>query len=477
MKKMLFIGWLIGVLFSACTSFHAPETKTDRQPALFPDYADVTFPPNMAPPNFRICEPAEAYQVEIGCGDRVEIYISNDRQQVRIPVRKWRELMRKAAGKDVFFRISIRQKGHWTVFNDVVNHIAVQPIDPVLVYRLLYPGYELWNEMGIYQRDLTSYAEIPVAANRDFEGQCVNCHTFRNHSSDTMMLHVRGPHGGTLIRRDATFEKMTAKIEGNKLGATYPAWHPSGKYIAYSLNEIQQFFHSSGRKAIEVADLAADIVVYDLETQQMFSDSLLCSDRYMDTFPSWSPDGTSLYFCRSRAYEKGDSLDRIRYDFCRVQFDAEQRKFHSFECLYAASAEEKSVSFPRVSPDGKYLMFVRMDYGNFSIWHPESDLFLFDLENRSMRVLDEVNSDDVESYHTWSSSGHWFVFSSKRLDGLWARPYFAYFDTASGRTGKPFLLPQEDPGFYDTFTFTYNVPELVKAPIGDIGAIVRAINE
>ena len=110
-------------------------------------------------------------------------------------------------------------------------------------------------------------------------------------------------------------------------------------------------------------------------------------------------------------------------------------------------------------------MFTLSNYGNFSIWHPESDLYIMDLTTGATRNLENVNSNDVDSYHTWSSSGHWFVFSSKRMDGLWARPYIASFNPETGETGKAFLLPQEDPMFYDNYTYTYNRPELIKTPV------------
>ena len=58
-----------------------------------------------------------------------------------------------------------------------------------------------------------------------------------------------------------------------------------------------------------------------------------------------------------------------------------------------------------------------------------------------------LNSDETESYHSWSSNGKWLVFSSKRGDGLTARPYFAYFGSPDN-VGKPFVLPQKDPTLY-----------------------------
>jgi len=75
-----------------------------------------------------------------------------------------------------------------------------------------------------------------------------------------------------------------------------------------------------------------------------------------------------------------------------------------------------------------------------------------------------VNSSETESYHSWSSSSRWFVFSSRRIDGLYTRPYIAYIDE-NGNAAKPFLLPQRDPNFYDEFMKSFNIPEFTKGPM------------
>lgn len=477
--ELYFLIYLLLPLLCACAQYHAPDGEVDRCPHIYPDYAGVTFPVNIAPPNFRIEEEGEAFQVEIGkVGEgQPRMVLQADGTVVTIPESGWKDLLEQSAGGKVYFRISALRQGKWMRYADVEDSISVSPIDPYLVYRLLYPGYELWNEMGIYQRDLASYRQTAILANRDFGKQCVNCHTFNQNSPDRMMVHVRGKQGGTLVCTDGKVEKVNPKPQSFKHGATYPAWHPSGKYIAYSANEIQQFFHSAGEKPIEVSDLAADLMIYDVQKHRAFTDSLVYGDAFMETFPAWAPDGKSLYFCRAKAWEKTMPLDSVYYDLYRIQFDVEKEKLHTLECVYEASKEHQSVSFPRVSPDGRYVMFVRSDYGNFSIWHPESDLYLLDLSTGTARNMAEVNSDDVESFHTWSSDGRWFVFSSKRLDGLWARPYFSCFNPETGEAGKPFLLPQEDPHFYDTFTYTYNLPELIKAPVKNAGQLLDAIGQ
>jgi len=98
-----------------------------------------------------------------------------------------------------------------------------------------------------------------------------------------------------------------------------------------------------------------------------------------------------------------------------------------------------------------------------------------DLKTGIYRRL-ECNSDQSDSWHCWSSNSRWIVFSSKRDNGLLARPYFSYFDP-EGREHKPFVLPQKDPTFYDTWLKTYNVPELVSGPVTiPQEELLRAIN-
>ena len=155
----------------------------------------------------------------------------------------------------------------------------------------------------------------------------------------------------------------------------------------------------------------------------------------------------------------------MKYSLCRISFDPINGTFgEQVDTLVSAKALDKSVSFPRPSYDGRYIMYVLSDYGNFSIWHKEANLWLLDLQTNETRELAEVNSDDVESYHSWSANSHWFVFSSRRLDGLYTRPYLASIDGA-GHISKPFLLPQKDPGLYDASLYSFNIPEFVTGSV------------
>jgi Tol biopolymer transport system component len=179
--------------------------------------------------------------------------------------------------------------------------------------------------------------------------------------------------------------------------------------------------------------------------------------KFMDTYPEWSPDGKYLYFCRAPQIGDQYEFKEIRYNLYRVAFDIEKRTFGEAELVFNASQLNKSIAFPRISPNGKFLIMTVSDYGCFPIWHKEADLYSVDLENFKASRMN-LNSDYSESYHSWSSNGRWLVFSSKRGDGLTARPYISYIQD-NGASDKPFILPQKDPEYYDGFLKSFNIPE------------------
>ncbi len=482
MRKSAIIFGALALLLAACTKIQQPEGTMNEPIRMTPEYRGATFPANIAAPSFILesdTQKAEAYIVQVGAeGEEPEIQAKAGRDgKIRLPLKKWHNLLERSKGKNIFIRVLAKVEGQWKLDPTAqISPVSPNPIDGYLCYRLLYPGYELWTAIGIYERNLENYEQRPILENKDFDHQCINCHNFSaNDPGQGLMIHVRGPQGGTLISRDGKVEKINSRFMGSTHGATYPGWSRDGRFIAFSANDIGQVFHSSGSKPIEVVDRAADLMVYDVENRKAYSDSTIYGTDYIETFPNWAPDNRTIYFCRARGIDETFPLDSVRYDLCSIAFDPTSGLFSDMKVLYAASADSASVSFPRCSPDGRWLMFTRSDYGNFSIWHPEAQLCLMDLQTGQWRFMDEVNSESIESYHSWDSSGRWFVFSSKRMDGLWARPFIAAFDPATGRAATPFCLPQKDPDFYQEFTRTFNIPELISSPVVNTDALLHGI--
>ena len=193
---------------------------------------------------------------------------------------------------------------------------------------------------------------------------------------------------------------------------------------------------------------------------------LLCRKESFETFPAFSADGTKLYFCSAEAQVMPENYKNVRYSLCSIDFDPTDGTFgNKVDTLISAVKLGKSISFPRPSYNGRYIMYTLSDYGNFSIWHREADLWLLDLRSGISRNLIEVNSQETESFHNWSSNSHWFVFSSRRDDGLYTRLYLASINE-KGEVSKPFMLPQQNPlEYYTELLYSYNVPDFISEPI------------
>ena len=464
--------WMILGLM-ACSGPVRIQKNLEVKPEIFPDYVDVTIPPNIAPLNFKLKDACVEARAILECGpEKLEIKTGKDACFV-IPASGWKRLLRAASGNHLNVTVQAFVNDEWIAYAPFIIKVAKEPVDGWLAYRLIEPGYELWNRMGIYQRNLENYTENAIIENKMSGNNCMNCHSFCRQDPEKMLFHMRAELPGTYIINRKSVEKLDTKAGEKVQSLVYPSWHPSGNFVAFSVNNTRQAFHMNDKNRIEVYDLSSDVVVYDVNKHEVVTDSLIFSDKAFETFPTFSPDGKTLYFCSAQAKEIPKDFKSVKYSLCSISFDPETRRFgHQVDTLYSSEqatvqitgAEHKSASFPRVSPDGKQLVFTLSEYGNFSIWHKDADLYRIDLDSGVMHRMDEVNSDDVESYHSWSSNSRWLVFSSRRIDGLYTRPYLVHIDE-NGKTGKPFVLPQEDPDFYSRFMFSYNIPEFVKGKV------------
>ena len=438
----------------------------DRLPHIRPDYTETVIPPNIAPLNFLVEEPGTHYRVKIysARGDGIDILSRSP--TIVIPPGPWKKLLTANPGEELAWDVYVRKRhGRWSRFDTITGTIALEDIDDYLVYRLIKPLYTLYTDIGVYQRNLRNYDESGVLYGRQFpHGPCINCHTFLDNRTDRMTLGIRSEDYGSsaLISQGSVVTKLDTKFG-------YNSWHPSGRLVAYSLNKVRQFFHAAGVEVRDVVDLDSDLVYYEVGSQTVKTTTGISDPDRLETYPTWSPDGRHLYFCsapilwsdRNRAPPEG--YEKVRYDLRRIRYDVETDTWGEPETVLAADEAGLSILLPRLSPDGKFLLFCMSEYGCFPIFQPSSDLYLLDLETGEYRRL-EINSDRSESWHSWSSNSRWFVFSSKRRDGVFTRLYLSYFDK-TGKAHKPIILPQKDPTFYDSFLKTYSVPELVIEPV------------
>lgn len=468
MKKLIISLCLCASVFQLLSCSFGPENPTmvDQLPAIYPDYVGVTVPAEIAPLNFNSTDEAvDCIDVVVKGSKGGELHVQGDFAD--FDVDEWHQLTAQNIGGQLVFTVCEREDGQWLQYKDFTVDVSIYPLDEWgLTYRRIAPGYEVFSKMGLYQRDLSSFDEYAIIENTQVPGMCVNCHSAHQTDPSKFVFHVRGEHGATMFQIDGQREWL--KAANNQLGGSmvYPYWHPSGKYCAFSTNQTKQGFHVVPNERIEVFDLSSDVFVYDPATHELLMDSLLSTKDWSENSPVFSPDGKTLYYMTCKQQEYPLYYKDEKYNLCKISFDPETGKYgERVDTIFNAVAMGKSLTWPRPSYDGKYMLFTLMDYGYFSIWHEESQQWLLDLKTGEARELTEINSPKADSYHNWTTNSRWIVFTSRRDDGYYSRLYLACID-AKGHFSKPFMLPQRNPKeYYEASIYSFNTPDFTKTKV------------
>lgn len=453
----------------ACSNNYTIKSELNKTCPIYPNYMGVTVPYNIAPLNMQTDSIESGFVRLYAKESNQMLYYKIKDHKVKFNKSEWHDLLEANKGEQIYVTF-VNDKGE--AYRDFIIKVANEPIDKYIAYRLIEPGFQQWSEMGLYQRDLESFKQSAIIENKNTDFSCMNCHSFGNRDANNMLFHVRSTdYAGTYIWIDGKMEKLNTKTPQTISALVYPSWHPSNKYIAFSVNDTKQTFYTGNPDKIEVFDYKSDVVVYDVEKHEMVTAPQLFSKAQFETFPTFSSDGKRLFFCSADSTQMPHNLDKVRYALCAIDFNPETREFgNKVDTIYKDI--QKSATLPRVSPDGKYLLFTVGNYGNFHIWHKSSNLWLHDFATGKNTIARRWNSNDVESYHSWSSNSRWVVFSSRRDEGLHTRLYIGYIDE-NGEMGRPFLLPQEDPSHNNRLMKSYNIPEFVKGKIDEKGYEVR----
>ena len=468
MKRRLSILCLgLGLLWGAGCAHPQPQVR-DVLPPIYPDYTQITIPANIAPLHFQVedslgrtCPLVDV----VASAPNAKPLHARGKRVARWPLERWRALLKAATGSAITVTVTALVDGRPVQFAPFTWDVAPELVDPFLSYRLIEPGYEVWYALQLKERNVTSFRERTLADNNLTERSCMNCHTYGSQDSQYSFFHLRGAHGGTVLNQNGALRKLTLKPKDGISAAVYGDLHPNRRTGVFSTNTIIPAFHGY-KERFEVYDAESDLILVDFNTEEV-TPFPTYRDGDFRTFPVFSADGRHIYYCYAPHTALPDSIRSLRYDLLSLPFDPQTGLWSTSapDTLYSARRQGRSVCHPKASPDGHYVLFTLADYGTFPIWHQETDLYLLNLQTRALDSLPEANSPTYsDTYHSWSSNSRWFVFASKRDDGLYGKPYFCYVD-AQGHAHKPFVLPQKDPMTYRNTLKSFNIPELSKGAL------------
>lgn len=447
-------------------------------PPIWPDYAGVTIPVNIAPLDFGV-KPGSGYSaLKVSVFDSTgEEVLSSGGDCTCFGLKRWHGTLAENADSFLEFRVMMKNAEGWTRFAPLRMNVSRDSIDYGLTYRRIFPGYQSFGHMGIYERRLSDFSERILTDSRMLDAGCVNCHAQNRTDPRQYSLHVRGAHSATMLTREGLTEYLDTRTDSTGGFFVYPYWHPSGKYIAYSVNTTRQSFYSAHDKKIEVYDEASDVIVYCPDTREIMRPALLNSKASLETKPAFSADGRTLYFCTAPAGKMPEDIRDTKYSLCSIAFNPEDGTFGSrVDTLVSAASTGLSLASPRPSYDGKYILLTASDFGTFMIWHKEADLWMYNLSDGNLYPAGGINSPDTDSFHNWSSNSKWAVVATRREDGLHTMLHIAHIGE-DGRFAKSFLLPQRDPvRYYGRMMDSYNTPDFTSGPSPlDAGAMRKGI--
>jgi tetratricopeptide (TPR) repeat protein len=319
---------------------------------------------------------------------------------------------------------------------------------------------------------------------------CGNCHSF---SADGKMLGMdidyandKGSYAILPVERQMVLDPTKIitwsdyKKEDHELTfGLLSQISPDGRHVISTVKDESVFVP---REDLAFSQLFFPIkgilAVYSRETGTFRALPGADDPEYVQSNPSWSPDGKTIVFARSKRYRlkhavpagtplltAADCVEFLSqgktflFDLCCIPFNG--GRGGKAEPPSGASGNGMSNYFARYSPDGKWIVFCEAK--TFMLLQPDSELYILPSSGGEPRRL-RCNMGRMNSWHSWSPNGKWLVFSSKAFS-----PYTQLFLTHIGPSGDsdpPVVLSR-----FTTADRAANIPEFVRAESGAIGEI------
>ncbi len=476
MRKTLYRIFSAVIAFTMLTSCYTELSTSlagSEGPAIiYPDYKEVTIPANIAPLNYRYAMKGVRSATTTFTVDGRSVTIHGT--EVEWNLRRWKAFLEGAEGKTIDVKASVKVDGQ-TIEDSWSIYVCDEPVDPYLTYRLIEPAFQMWDNVSIMERNVETFDETVISDYTVTENSCMNCHIHGQQRGDLSIFYIRGENGGAILNRDGKIRKLTLKTPGMLSATVYGDLHPSGRFGVFSTNIIIPGLHGMSRMRTEVYDTASDLTIADFDNNRMINlPHTARADRF-ETFPCFTADGESVIYCVADTLPVPRDVDKLMYHLVQVPFDSSTGEMGTqVDTLWNANQRNSSVCYPKVSPDGRWVMFTTADYGTFPINHNESTLTLLDLKTGETNELSSIKGENSDTFHTWSSDSRWFVFASKRGDAQYSKAYFCHLDD-EGNPTKPFILPQKSSRFYDTNFHSFNVPDLARESTGMNKRTTRAM--
>jgi len=268
---------------------------------------------------------------------------------------------------------------------------------------------------------------------------CGNCHSF-SHNADTLAMDVdyansKGSYVITKVGEQMTIVASDVitwddykKEDGEQTFGLLSQISPDGRYVISTVKDKSVFVPQPNLAFSQLFfPLKGILCIYDRQ-QDTFGELPGADDpNYVQSNPTWSPDGKHIVFARTIAYDlkhtKGRGRALLTREECRefteegkpFKFDLYRIPFNDgkggqAQPIEGASGNGMSNFFAKYSPDGKWIVFCKAN--NYMLLQPDSELYIIPAEGGEARRL-RANTKRMNSWHSFSPNGKWLVFTSK----------------------------------------------------------------
>jgi len=340
------------------------------------------------------------------------------------------------------------------------------------------PDYALrlviWRLRDISRRDNRAVlTDIPT---------CANCHSF-SADGGTIAMDIDGPSGdkgaygiATVCRNTVisasdiiTWNSFADKPRGHKTIGFLSRISPDGQYALSTVNEKIFSAGFPHYEFLQVFYPTRGILAYYSRKTARFEALPGADDPdYVHCDPVWSPDGEWIVFARAEArdpYVEGwsDAVHANHENETPMQYDLYRMPFNDGrggapERIEGASQNGMSNTFAKVSPDGKWIVFVKCRNGQLQ--RPDSRLWIVPATGGQAREMN-CNMSLMNSWHSFSPNGRWMVFSSK-ANTPYTEMFLTHLDE-DGNDSPPILIANSTAS-----NRAVNLPEFINIDYDDL---------
>lgn len=464
MHKYILKAFPFLLLFFAGISYTYLDGNDDKNLKIEYPLEGTVFPPEFASPTIKWSDDNKAknWNISFKLKNGKTREFTSKKSELK-PYRKiWEEIKAASINSEIELiienNLGAKDKIKFKISPDSVNApIFYRDVPLPFNYALRHLEEVRWR-LGDVSSDsmaIVLMENLPV---------CANCHSFSKDGS-TMAMDVDA-HSGKDAYGIASIEKNTILYkmirwsffqDGEPTYGLLSNLSPNGRYVASTLKDNEFFVIQPDLEYSQLFfPIKGILVIYDQQKDKFFALPGADDTSLVQSNPNWTPDGKHLLFARTKAIQSDISgfntafaRDSVKYQKLVNEFYEKKRKFKYDiykipfnngkggvpEPIKGASHNGMSNFFPRMSPNGKWIVFTQSR--NYMLLQPDSKLYIIPAEGGKPRLMN-CNTDNMNSWHSWSPNGKWLVFSSK-IGGPYTQLYITHIDE-NGNDTPPVLL-------------------------------------